>query len=190
LALIFYQASSLAEVARAELGPFELPLVAPVVFEPRPRAYELPSLSRGIDAGFVDPASDQDQSLIRLAGYDITVETELLDLTLWWVAQRQPKLSYTVFVHLYDPSDETKIVSQVDTIPRGGSYPTLGWQAGEVVSDTVRLILSSVSPGAYKLAVGLYDAQTGDRLTVTTADGEFQPAGRLVLSEEIILNGD
>jgi hypothetical protein len=193
LALIFYQASSLAEVARAELGPFALPLVAPVVFEPPPRVYELPSLSRGVDAGFIDPASDQEESLIRLAGYDMVSDAELLDLTLWWVAQRQPQLSYTVFLHLFDASDETKIVSQVDTIPRGGSYPTLGWQAGEVVSDTVRLILSGVSPGTYKLAVGLYDARTGDRLTVTTADGELQPLqpdGRLVLSEEIILNGD
>jgi hypothetical protein len=190
LSFVYYQASSLAEVARAELGPFTLPLAAPVVFEPRPRTFELPSMSQTVDADFLEPLNGRDGDLIRLAGYDMIHEAESLDLTLWWVAQRQPRLSYTVFVHLFDPAAETEIVTQYDAIPRGGSHPTLGWLAGEVVSDTVRLSLGEVLPGTYRLAVGLYDATTGDRLAVATTDGELRPDRRLLLPDEIIVNGE
>jgi hypothetical protein len=190
LSFVYYQASSLDEVARAELGPFTLPLASPVVFEPRPRTFELPSMPQTVDADFSGPSNDGDGDLIRLAGYDMAVEAASLDLTLWWVAQRQPRLSYTVFVHLFDPAAETEIVTQFDAVPRGGSYPTLGWLAGEVVSDTVRLSLGDVSPGTYRLAVGLYDATTGDRLAVVTTDGELRPDRRLFLPDEIIVNGE
>jgi hypothetical protein len=190
LVFVFYQATSLAEVARVELGPFALPLGAAVVFEPRPRLFELPMLSRVLDAGFTDPTDSSGGDHIRLAGYDLMVKGESLDLTLWWVAQRQPRVDYTVFAHLFNPTAEADIVAQNDAMPRQGSCPTSGWLEGEVVSDTIRLSLADVPPGAYRLAIGLYDAATGDRLAATAADGKSLPDQRMILPDEIIVNGE
>jgi hypothetical protein len=190
LTLVFYQAQTLAEVARVELETLALPLEAPVVFEPRPRLFELPTLSHPLDVVFSDPADSSGGDRIRLAGYDVLVEDESLDLQLWWLAQRQPRLDYTVFVHLLAPAAPADIVTQADAMPRRGSYPTSRWLAGEIVSDTVRLSLADVLPGAYRLAVGLYDATTGTRLAVVGSDEVPWPDGRLILSDEIVVIGD
>ena len=181
LLLVFYYASSGTEIARVELGPFALPLGAPFVFEPRPRLFELPPPSHPLDVDFGDQ--------IHLSGYDLAVGEESLDLTLWWVVRRQPQANYTVFVHLFDLATEN-IVVQYDDMPRQGSYPTSGWLPGEVISDTLRLSLSDVAPGDYRLAVGLYDVTTSARLTVTSPDGVVLPDQRLILPDEIEVSGE
>jgi hypothetical protein len=180
LLLLFYREPS-HEVARVVLGPFALPLESPVVFEPPPRLFELPSLSSPLDVDFADQ--------IRLAGYELEAEAQALDLTLWWVARRQPQKDYTVFVHLFDPATET-IVAQHDAMPRQGSYPTSGWLAGEVVSETVRLSLDGAPPGSYRLAVGLYDLATADRLPAMAPDGTLLPYQRLILPDEVEVPGE
>jgi hypothetical protein len=184
LLFIFYQATSLAEVARVELGPFALPLNTPLTFEPRPRLFELPSLSHTLDVDFTSPPDSVAGDHIQLAGYDLVEKVDALNLTLWWIAQRQPLVDYTAFVHLFDPTTET-IVVQHDGMPRQGGYPTSGWLAGEVVSDTVQLSLDDVPSGVYRIAVGLYDLSTRDRLTITAADGASLPDQRLILPDEI-----
>jgi hypothetical protein len=181
LLLLFYYAASGTEVARLELGPFALPLESPFIFEPHSRLFELPPLSHPFEVDFNDQ--------IRLAGYDLATGGESLDLTLWWVARRQPQANYTVFLHLFDPATEG-IVVQRDAMPRQGRYPTSGWLPGEVISDTLRLSLSDVASGDYRLAVGLYDVTTGDRLTVTGPDGVVLPDQRLILPDEIEVSGE
>ncbi len=185
LLLVFYRLPSLAEVARVDLGPFALPLASPVAFTPHPRLFELPTLSHPLEVDFSGPPDTAAGDHIQLAGYDLTVEGGSLDLTLWWVAQRRPQIDYTVFVHLFDPAAETDIITQSDAMPRSGSYPTSGWLAGEVVSDTVRLSLDAVPEGDYRLALGLFDATTGDRLYAAYSDGESLPDGRLVLPDAV-----
>jgi hypothetical protein len=181
LLFLFYYAASGTEVARVELGPFTLPLESPFVFEPHPRLFELPPLSHALDVDF--------GGQVRLAGYDLVVERDALDLTLWWVTLRQPEANYTVFVHLFDPSTE-KIVVQHDAMPRQGGYPTSGWLPGEVISDTLRLSLRDVAPGEYRLAVGLYDVTTGDRLAVTGPAGAPFPDQRLILPDVVQVAGE
>jgi hypothetical protein len=181
LVILFYQHPSLSEVARVGLGPFPLPLESPFVFAPSPRLFELPPLPHALDVDYGDQ--------IRLAGYALGLEAKALDLTLWWVAQDQPRSDYTVFIHLFDPASEA-IAAQRDAMPRQGSYPTSGWQAGEVVSDTVQLSLSDLPPGDYRLAVGLYEVATGDRLPVVTSDGTPLPNERLILPDEIKVPGE
>jgi hypothetical protein len=62
----------------------------------------------------------------------------------------------------------------VDTVPRGGGYPTLWWLLGEVVTDNVVLELPGDAPAeAYKLIVGWYDPETGARLPVVGQDVDF-----------------
>ena len=74
-------------------------------------------------------------------------------------------------------------------MPRQGSYPTSGWLAGEVVSETIRLLLFDVLAGDYRLAVGLYDAITSDRLATVDPNGVPLPDIRLILPDEIKVSG-
>jgi hypothetical protein len=54
------------------------------------------------------------------------------------------------------------------------------WEAGEVVADVMVLPLSEVPSGGYRLAVGVYDAITGERLPDDAGD-------LTVLSDALIL---
>ena len=121
---------------------------------------------------------------VLLLGYDLAREGEELRLELYWQALRQMAMDYKVFVHLFDPSTET-IVAQHDAMPREGHYPTSRWAKGEVVSDSITLDLAEVPPGHYRLAVGIYDPQTVDRLPAIDAAGLPVRDNRVVLTEEI-----
>jgi hypothetical protein len=83
-------------------------------------------------------------------------------------------VSYKVFVHLIDLTTGA-IVAQDDVVPRRWTYPTTWWERDEVVEDTVALSLDGVSPGQYRLLVGLYDPEAGQRLLAYSADGERYP---------------
>ena len=172
------------------MGPFALPLESSLIFEPKPRLFQLPALPHRLDVDFTSPSDDASGDHILLAGYDLAVGAESLDLTLWWVAQRQPQIDYTLFVHLFDPANKADIITQHDAMPRQGSYPTSGWLAGEVLSETVRLSLSDVPPGDYRLALGLYDETSRDRLHVTSPDGISLPDGRLLLPNAVEVPGE
>ncbi|MBI5955654.1 MAG: hypothetical protein HY871_01515, partial [Chloroflexi bacterium] len=71
---------------------------------------------------------------------------------------------------------------QLDRQPLDGHYPTTIWDDGEVVADQVELRLPPALPrGQYRLAVGLYDGQTMERLQVPGGDGRiFLPVSLLV----------
>jgi hypothetical protein len=185
LLLVFYRHPTLAEIGRVELGPFTLPLPAPLALAPQPRRFDTPLLPHHLGADFTTKSDAVNEDHIRLPGYDLNVAPDALELTLWWVAQRQPRLNYTVFVHLFDPATPEVIVAQHDAMPRGGTHPTSAWLAGEVVSDTVRLALDGVPPGDYRLALGLYDAVTTERLGVTLPDAQGATDDRLILPDRI-----
>ena len=69
------------------------------------------------------------------------------------------------FVHIVD--ERGKTVAQQDAQPGGGTIPTSGWLAGEVVTTTSRMpVESSWGQGPYRLRVGLYDPVTGRRLSL------------------------
>jgi hypothetical protein len=82
-----------------------------------------------------------------------------------WAAAAAPSKDYTVFVHLLDGSG--KLVSQVDTQPRGGDFPTSAWQAGDALTDQYRV---QAPPGRYTLELGMYDVATGQRLGQTLTE--------------------
>ncbi len=112
--------------------------------------------------------------VILLRGYDLQLSVELLELTLYWQAQRRMGSSYKVFVHLVDAATGD-IVGQDDAVPRRWAYPTNWWERGEVVEDTIPLSLNGVPPGRYRLVLGLYDQGTGERLPAYSAEGERYP---------------
>jgi hypothetical protein len=95
--------------------------------------------------------------------------TPTLTLTLDWQAIAPVAGDYTVFAHLLTEDDSK--VAQLDTRPCSGECPTTTWQPGEIVEDRYQLALpSDAPPGPYRLAVGLYLLDTGERATVAGHD--------------------
>jgi len=79
--------------------------------------------------------------------------------------------SYTVFTHLLDTQNQ--IWGQRDNIPVSGKYPTKDWWEGEVVIDEYEIPVRTDAPaGEYKIEIGMYDAVTGERLSVFTSRGQ------------------
>jgi hypothetical protein len=94
-----------------------------------------------------------------------------LDLTLHWQALASADRAYTVFVHLLDEAGNVK--GYGDSEPGSGAYPTTGWLPGEYLADLHTVTIApDALPGAYRIAVGLYDPATGERLK--TPDGADQ----------------
>lgn len=119
---------------------------------------------------------------ILLAGYTLGPVRTTLPIVLYWRTQRWLDRDYTVFVHLIDESGE--IVAQSDSQPAAGLAPTSIWGPGETVYDAHTLTLpASLQPGRYRLQVGMYDAQTNQRLPVT--DAQLPGPNDAVLLEEV-----
>jgi len=114
---------------------------------------------------------------IKLLGFDMTPAADRLTLTLYWQALNSLPQGYKVFVHVLNESGE--IVTQQDQVPQAGQAPTTGWLPGEVVADGYQFSAQAIAlpPGTYRLAVGLYNQITGQRLPVsgTTTDAVTLP---------------
>lgn len=92
-------------------------------------------------------------------------------LNIQWQALADMTEDYTVFVQILDSQD--RIVGQVDSWPRQGTYPTSQWQPGEKIDDPYLIQLESdLDPGAYKLHIGFYLLETLQRLSVLNEDGD------------------
>lgn len=137
-----------------------------VTMEPR---YEAPAIEMLTD---IRLAND-----IHLLGYDgpgdVTRASDALRLTLYWQSDTVLPRSYKVFAHLLDAQGQA--VAQVDWIPMLWGYPTTQWQPREIVADRLVLPLSApLASGTYRLYVGMYDEESGQRLPITK-DGLPQP---------------
>lgn len=127
------------------------------------------------------PVAAQFGSHIQLHSYDLAVNAEQLELTLYWRAESVPENNWFVFVHLVDASGE--IVAQQDFFPADGLRPTTGWRANEVITDIHRLALpADLPPGPYRLRVGLFEPDTFVRPSVTL-NNQPQPDNQLILTE-------
>jgi 4-amino-4-deoxy-L-arabinose transferase-like glycosyltransferase len=125
------------------------------------RVFEVPPISHPLTATL--------GGQVQLLGYDLSAETaapgDTLTLTLYWRALTEMDESYTVFTHLLAP--DGSLTGQRDNPPAGGTYPTDLWLAGEVVADVYEIpIRADAAPGAHRLEVGMYVAETGARLPI------------------------
>ena len=110
-------------------------------------------------------------SSLALAGFDgPRLGNQSLDLTLFWQAKEEMDTSYKFYVHVFD-ANSGELAVQLDAVPRDWTYPTNVWHAGEYVSDRLSLPLSGVAPGTYRVEIGVYHPDTGERLAATDADG-------------------
>jgi hypothetical protein len=97
-----------------------------------------------------------------------------------WESDGEVKENYAVFCHLLSESGE--LVAQRDGPPIYGVRPTPGWRAGEVIEDSYEIFLGAdLAPGEYELSVGMYDAETMERVAAYGAAGERLPDDRIVL---------
>jgi hypothetical protein len=134
-------------------------------------------LARRIDARFGDE--------LRLLGYDLGVMGDEAHVTLHWQALRQMD-DYKFFVHL-DDAESGALVAQADVVPRQWTYPTSQWRVGEIVPDEIILSLEGVPAGEYKLWVGVYRPDTGERLVIEDVSPALTTRdGRLMLPEGIV----
>ena len=138
-----------------------------------PRSFTVPPMASALTATFGDS--------LKLWGFTYAGQGEL---TLAWSALKTPPGDYKFFVHLFDPADGT-IVAQKDAQPRQNTYPTSLWLPDEVVTDTIRLDLSQVNPGDYRLGVGWYNA--AGRLPARDANGQPVADDRVILPEIVHL---
>jgi hypothetical protein len=106
---------------------------------------------------------------ISLLGYQVSAASlapgQAVDVTLYWRAETPINFDYTVFVQLLGA--DGNIYGQDDAQPVNGLLPTSQWTGGEVVADPHRFsVAPDAPPGDYRLMVGMYRWDTGQRLPV------------------------
>jgi uncharacterized membrane protein len=155
-------------VLRTAAGADQIP-VGTLTVRGRPHEMTLPQSQHQADATYGSAA--------RLVGYDLA-PAELrpggaLDLTLHWQALTSPDRAYTVFVHLLDEAGTVK--GYGDGEPGAGAYPTTGWLPGEYLTDRHTVTVApDAPPGTYRLAIGLYDPATGERLKMPSGADQVE----------------
>lgn len=159
-------------LATADLGPLHV--------EKTERQFEVPEIKRPFSATF--------GSEIDLLGYSLTpmAEANQFQLDLVWQAQTVPGNDYTVFVHLLQADGSCDpCLWQQDVMPQQNQYPTSRWLSSEIVTDSYQIQIPQNTPaGSYQLEIGLYLAETGQRLQVKQPN---QPDSDLVYLESIHL---
>ncbi len=128
----------------------------------RPHNFQVPLIAR--------PLSVQLDG-VRLLGYDLKSADDSsvpragssLRVVLYWQCTQSMTTSYTVFCHLVD--SQGRLGPQQDDLPCLGQCPTTSWVPGEVLTDEHTIVLpANTPPGPYTLYVGMYNAQTMQRL--------------------------
>ncbi|MBN1995186.1 MAG: glycosyltransferase family 39 protein [Anaerolineae bacterium] len=112
-------------------------------------------------------------SAIKFVGYNLPTTTvaagETLYLDLYWQALENPGRDYRAFVHL---TDGATLWGQQDDDP-ACRLPTSIWRAGQRGMGQFRLPVNpETPPGHYPLIIGLYRADTLERLKITGGAGQ------------------
>jgi hypothetical protein len=110
---------------------------------------------------------------MELLRHDVQGEGASLTVKLRWRSAAPTPRAYKVFVHVLDPSGQ-HVLAQRDSEPQDGKAPTTGWIPGEVIDDEYAITLpASLASGDYAVEVGVYDARSGDRLTLANGDNRL-----------------
>jgi 4-amino-4-deoxy-L-arabinose transferase-like glycosyltransferase len=125
------------------------------------------------DADVPNPVNAQFDGLVNLRGYGLnTTEIrpgDMLELDLFWEVTARPPGDFLLFVHLID--ENSLLITQRDTHPGLGKFPSSQWQPGDRFQETIRLPIpeTAYTPNMATLSIGLY-APTY-RLGITGPDG-------------------
>ena len=116
--------------------------------------------------GAMSPADITFGGAIKLSGYRVEADA----VVLCWQSIKPVAMDYTVFVHVTD--DRGQMLT-ADAPPRGGTYPTSAWLAGDEIEDRHALPIKAAT--IKQVTVGLYRLDTGERLTIDgTTETEVQ----------------
>ena len=108
-------------------------------------------------------------------------------VTLFWKAVAQPTTDYTVFVQLIGP--DGLVWAQKDNQPQAGGYPTSRWDLQNTVVDRYNLVLKPDIPaGIYTLMIGMYDLETGQRLSVSDSSAQPVPGDAIPVTQIEVAN--
>ncbi len=110
---------------------------------------------------------------IALIGYEMDTRTvrpgETLTLTLYWEGLAEMDVNYSIFTHVR--GEGTQLWALNDGWPLKGEAPTALWQVGQQVTDPYPLTVHpDTPPGVYDVEIGIYRAETGERLRLITPD--------------------
>lgn len=174
------------------LSRFEAQVRGPVTFGSEVRGPLWQVLGRKTQADTPEMAREVNRrfgSSIVLVGYTLSPEAEMkpgetLHLTLYWQASERVYERYTAFTHVIDERGDK--VGQKDDEPQRGYRPTVLWQPGETIADTLEIPISSTaSPGRYRIVTGMYNSVTQQRLAAFAADGtslgDYVPLAEIVV---------
>jgi hypothetical protein len=124
-----------------------------------------------VAAGLHEPTPGR----LPLADYGPPRPGDTLHITLTWQAARPFYRDLKLFLHLRDASGQ--VIAQADplagagTSGQGEDYFTSRWEPGKLILDDVAIsIPPDAPPGPYRLALGLYDGDTLQRLPVAGRD--------------------
>ena len=112
---------------------------------------------------------------IAFLGYDIDTRDvkagEKFHIKYFWKALAEVDINYTVFVHITDINDTIRF--QHDHAP---PVKTSLWKKGDILMEEYdALVPPTVDEGSYFMRIGLYNKQTGARLSIVSGqfiDGE------------------
>lgn len=151
-ALITAETGSLA---RNDLEETAYPLYVRYGSQPRPQQREV-------------LANFDDQLQLR-EGVVSSIASNRLAVDLYWSTETAVQQDLVVFVHVTGPDG---MVGQDDAPPADGNWHWSWWQPGYLLRDRHVMTLSQPYDAArHQVRVGLYDAQTHDRLPTLNADG-------------------
>ena len=120
---------------------------------------------------------------IGLPAADVSRRGNWLSLWLHWYAWQAPGVDTKYFVHLLDAAGN--VVAQDDGLHVKYTRPSSKWKADEIISDLIELPLWNLQPGEYRIAVGLTNPDTDERLSAVDAAGNALPDDRYIFSETI-----
>lgn len=150
------EAETKGKVARTDIVAGQVIVQGMLVDASAPVAPELPPDAVPVSAVF--------NHEIELVGYKLESK-EAIDLTLYWRSVQEVANDYTIFIHLTDANG--MLLTQVDTPPGQGKFPTSRWSPGQLVEDEHHILpVENLPEGKYDLKVGLYNSATGERLLV------------------------
>ncbi len=140
------------------------------------------------ETGLPNPVHFNFGGQIALVGYEMDRRKaepgEAIHLTLYWQSLAEMRDAYTVFVHLLREGDQ--IWAGADRQPQPS---TSAWARGQIVVDQYELdIAPDAPPDVYEIEVGLYLAETGNRLDLLDQDGRLM-GNRILLSKVRIVLG-
>ena len=88
-----------------------------------------------------------------------------------WMALAPQSTDYTVFIHAIGPEDNR--TAERHSYPGLGTFPTTLWPVDRAFCDryTIEVEAWAEAPMVYRVMMGLFDASTGERLSITHSDG-------------------